>query len=91
MTPFLRKLTWLARRRQKEAELQEELQFHLDEDADELNAVGLSIDEARRAARRDLGSLSIIREDTRAAWTWTLLACGGCTRSRSTCCSVSSG
>jgi macrolide transport system ATP-binding/permease protein len=33
----------------------------------------LPIGEARRAARRDLGSLSIVREDTRAAWTWTLL------------------
>ncbi|HVG53912.1 MAG TPA: permease prefix domain 1-containing protein, partial [Vicinamibacterales bacterium] len=73
MTSFLRKLNWLARRRQKEAELQEELQFHLDEEIEERIAAGLPIDEARRAARRDLGSLSIVREDTRAAWTWTLL------------------
>src|SRR5262245_11569780 len=73
MTPFLRKLSWLARRRQKEVELQEELQFHLDEDADERATDGASIDEARRAARRQFGSLSIVREDTRAAWTWTLV------------------
>ena len=73
MKSLLRKLNWLARRRQKEAELQEELQFHLDEEIDERIAAGLPIDEARRAARRDLGSLSIVREDTRAAWTWTLL------------------
>ena len=70
MTEFLRKLGWLARRRRKEAELDEELQFHLDEEADNRAAAGLPIDEARFAARRDLGSLSIVREDTRAAWTW---------------------
>src|SRR5580765_340183 len=73
MTPFLRKLSWLARRRQKEAELQEELQFHLDEDTEERTDEGVVTDEARRAARRQLGSLAIVREDTRAAWTWTFL------------------
>ena len=73
MTPFFRKLSWLARRRQKEAELQEELQFHLDEDTEERTDEGVAMDEARRAARRQLGSLAIVREDTRAAWTWTLL------------------
>src|SRR6266853_1813622 len=73
MTSFLRKLSWLARRRQKDAELQEELQFHLDEDTDERTDDGVPTDEARRAARRRLGSLAIVREDTRAAWTWTLL------------------
>jgi hypothetical protein len=73
MTPFLRKLSWWVRRKRKEAELEDELQFHLDEDTGERTAEGLSIDEARRAARRDLGSLSIVREDTRAAWTWALL------------------
>jgi len=31
------------------------------------------MDEARRAARKDLGNLAIVREDTRAAWTWRLL------------------
>ena len=66
-------MRWLARRRQKEAELQEELQFHLDEDTDERTADGLPMDDARRDARRQLGSVAIVREDTRAAWTWTLL------------------
>src|SRR5436190_6232378 len=73
MTSFLRKLSWLARRRQKDAELQEELQFHLDEDTDDRTDDGVPTDEARRAARRRLGSLAIVGEDTRAAWTWTLL------------------
>src|SRR5580765_7934534 len=73
MTPFLRKLSWLARRRRKEAELQEELQFHLDEDADERTDEGVPMEEARRAARKQLSGLAIVREDTRAAWTWAPL------------------
>src|SRR6516225_7693991 len=73
MTSFLRKLAWLTHRARKDAELQEELQFHLDEEADKRTADGVPIDEARRAARRDLGNLTLVREDTRAAWTWRLL------------------
>jgi len=73
MRPFLRKLNWLMRRDRKEDELAEELQFHLDEETDERAAGGLPMDEARRVARRDFGNLAIVCEDTRAAWTWTLL------------------
>jgi len=70
---FLRKLLWLLRRRQKDAELQEELRFHLDEDAADRVADGLPPDEAQHAARRALGSLTLVQEDTRAAWGWTLV------------------
>ncbi len=35
MIPFFRKLRWLTQRRRKEDELSEELQFHLDEEAEE--------------------------------------------------------
>src|SRR6516164_2941200 len=56
MDSFIRKLAWLARRRDKEAELQEELQFHLDEEAEERGAGGLDAEQARLAARRDLGN-----------------------------------
>ena len=71
MTSFFRKLRWLMRRPDKEAELQEELQFHLEEEADERQAQGLAGEEARRAARRELGNVALVQEDTRAAWTWT--------------------
>jgi putative ABC transport system permease protein len=74
MTSFLRKVSWLLRRRQKETELQEELQFHFEEETDRRTLDGMPIDDARRAARRDLGCLSTVREDTRAAWTWIWLA-----------------
>jgi predicted permease len=73
MTSFLRKLSWLIRRRDKEAELREELQFHLDEEADQRHAGGLPADEARRAARRELGDRTHVEEDTRAAWGWTIV------------------
>jgi len=73
MTSFLRKLAWLTRRARKDAELQEELQFHLDEEADARHADGLTAEDARRAARLDLGNSTLVREDTRAAWTWRLL------------------
>jgi putative ABC transport system permease protein len=72
MTPFFRKLRWLLGRPGKEAELQEELQFHLDEEAGERQAQGLDGEEARRAARRELGNVVLVQEDTRAMWTWTL-------------------
>jgi macrolide transport system ATP-binding/permease protein len=71
MTSFFRKLRWLMRRPDKEAELREELQFHLEEEADERQAQGLVGEEAFRAARRELGNLALVREDTRAAWSWT--------------------
>jgi predicted permease len=71
MTSFFRKLRWLLRRRRKEAELGEELQFHLDEEAGERRAQGLAGEEARCAARRELGNVALIQEDTRATWTWT--------------------
>jgi macrolide transport system ATP-binding/permease protein len=64
MIEFFRKLKWLTQRRRKEAELREELQFHLEEEAERR---GLP------AARRELGNITQLREDTRSAWGWTLV------------------
>ena len=52
MNSFLRKLAWLGRRPRKEADLQEELQFHLEEDAGERIGAGLDPSGARLAAQR---------------------------------------
>jgi macrolide transport system ATP-binding/permease protein len=71
MTSFFRKLSWFLRRPDKEAELQEEIQFHLEEDAGERQEQGLAGEDARRAARRELGNVALVQEDTRATWTWT--------------------
>ncbi len=73
MTPFLRKLGWLIGRRRKEDELQEELQFHIDEEAEERRAQGFTTEDAHRAGRRDLGNMALVQEDTRASWGWTFL------------------
>src|SRR5258708_40209424 len=73
MISFFRKLKWLANRRTKDAELREELQFHLDEEAEERLAEGLATEQARWAARRHLGNLASIQEDTRAMWGWATL------------------
>jgi putative ABC transport system permease protein len=73
MNSFFRKLSWLTRRADKEAELREELQFHLKEEAEEREKDGLTEDEARRAARRELGNLAVLEENTRAAWGWAQL------------------
>lgn len=67
---LLRKFAWWLQRRRKEAELREELEFHLAEEADERQAAGLPEAEARSAARRDLGNEARVREDARELWTW---------------------
>lgn len=73
MIAFFRKLAWLARRRSKEEELAAELQFHLEEEAEERRAAGMAAREARGAARRELGNVGLVQEDTRATWGWTVL------------------
>jgi predicted permease len=73
MSGFFRKLGWLARRRTREEDLAEELRFHLEEDAELRQELGLAGREALRGARRELGNLALVQEDTRAAWGWTLV------------------
>lgn len=70
MRDALRRLGWFVRRRTRDEELAEELQFHLEMEAKEWQTAGLPLDEARLAARRDLGNPLQVAEDTRAAWGW---------------------
>jgi len=42
MSSLFRKLRWLTRRRDKEAELREELQFHIEEEAEQRYDEGLA-------------------------------------------------
>jgi macrolide transport system ATP-binding/permease protein len=55
------------------SELREELEFHLEEDAEDRKREDLSKEEALWEARRELGNLAIVQEDTRTAWGWTLV------------------
>ena len=64
------RLRSLWRWRRQEAELDEEIGFHLAEETDERIARGLSPEAARLAARRDFGNLTRIRELTRETWGW---------------------
>jgi macrolide transport system ATP-binding/permease protein len=73
MRSFFRKLNWLLNRRRKEAELREEIEFHLDEETEERRVGGFTQEKARFEARRDLGNMTLIQEDTRAAWSWVIL------------------
>ena len=70
---MIRRLVWWFERDQKEAELQEELQFHLDEEIDDQRSAGRSGHEARRAARLELGNPVALREQVRSEWGWTWL------------------
>jgi len=72
MKTFFRKLAWLAHRRDKEAELRAELEFHLGEETNERMSEGRSKAEAQLAARRELGNVTRVSEEMRAAWGWTL-------------------
>ncbi len=73
MRRLFRKLGWLTRRRSREAELLDELQFHLNEETEERKEQGVAEEDARLAARRDLGNVTLVQESTRAMSTWVLL------------------
>ena len=67
---FFARFAGLVWRNARERDLDAELRFHLDEDADQRVADGLSAPEARRRARRSVGNLALTREDAREAWVW---------------------
>jgi putative ABC transport system permease protein len=63
-------LSWFPwyRRQARESDLERELHDHLELEADEQRASGLSPEEAAHAAHRALGNTVKIEEDVRAAW-----------------------
>jgi len=69
MTLF-RRLRHLLRRRQSEADMAEEMRFHLDQRGADYAADGLPAEEARCAARRKFGNLDSIQEQAREAHGW---------------------
>jgi predicted permease len=54
-------------------DLSEEIREHLEEKIEELVASGMSRKEAAHAARREFGNVTLIEEDSRAAWRWPSL------------------
>ena len=73
MIALFNKIRSAFRRSRRDAEIREELRFHLETEEDERRDAGLSAADARRAARRDLGNVTVIEESTREAWRWTVL------------------
>ncbi|HEY2844621.1 MAG TPA: permease prefix domain 1-containing protein, partial [Bryobacteraceae bacterium] len=68
MNEFVRKFRWLLHRPTKHAALRDEIQFHLQEEVEQHQADGLAPQEARLAALRNFGNVTLIAENTRAEW-----------------------
>jgi predicted permease len=60
----------LMRRRDPGRHIDNELQFHIDEQADAYVQAGMTRDEALRRARIELGGVQQIKEDVRDVWAW---------------------
>ena len=65
---FLRRLLHIVTRGRRDAELREEMQFHLAMKQRELEAAGFSSEVARDASRRALGNVTYNREASHAVW-----------------------
>jgi hypothetical protein len=66
-------MSWLKQlfsRRRLYKDLSEEIREHIDEKTDELVGGGMSRKEARAAARRAFGNVTLTEEDSRAVWRW---------------------
>src|ERR1700723_3716121 len=60
--------TWLGGRRGLDHDLAEEIESHLDMEADRYRQAGMDTEEARMAARRRFGNAAAITERTHDAW-----------------------
>jgi predicted permease len=73
MGHLFRRLRYWLRHRDAEAALREELDFHRSLKQQELEANGVPATDARFAARREMGNVTLAREDSRAQWVWPWL------------------
>lgn len=67
------RLRSLLGRLRAEQELDEELEFHIERRMEAEIARGVPPDEARYAAMRAVGNTSVVKEEVRDAWGWTLV------------------
>ena len=70
---FWLKLQSLFRRDRSSQRLNDEIQFHLDQQIAENLATGMNPIEARHNAMRTFGNSTILKEETRDTWGWTWL------------------
>lgn len=73
VTSFLTRLGALVRRRTADAELDEEMRYHLEREIERNVANGMPPADARAAAQRAFGNLTIATEQARDAWRWRRL------------------
>lgn len=66
----------LFRRDRETARLNDELQFHLEQQVSENIAKGMSPAEARSAALRKFGNPTLLRDQARSTWSWNWLETG---------------
>ena len=70
---FWLRLQTLFSRNRSTQQLNDELQFHLDQQIAENLAAGMSPEEARHAAMRTFGNPTYLKEETRDTWGWSRL------------------
>jgi predicted permease len=73
VTKLSMQLRMLFSRAEKDAQLRRELHFHLEQQIAENHASGMTPEEARKAAVRTFGNPGLLREQTRATWSWSAL------------------
>jgi predicted permease len=70
---LLMRIKMLFRRDRAGAQLQDELQFHLERQIEENLTAGMNSADARRAALRSFGNPTALRDQTRETWSWQWL------------------
>ena len=70
---FWLKLQALFHRNRSKQQLNDEMQFHLDQQIAENLAAGMNPTEARYTAMRTFGNPTVLKEDTRDTWGWIWL------------------
>ena len=70
---FFKRLRSFLRREKLDAELDDELRFHLDQRTQDFIDEGMTPREARYAARRAFGNVGSLKEETRDSWGFRLL------------------
>ena len=70
---FWLRLQTLFRRNRNSQQLDDEIQFHLDQQIAENIAAGMNPQEARYAAMRTFGNPTFLKEEPRDTWGWTWL------------------
>src|SRR5262245_20291263 len=63
----------LVQRSATDGDLDEEIRYHVERDVERNIAKGMSADDARDAARRAFGNVTIATERSREAWRWQML------------------